>query len=286
MQLTESITSPPSPRTLRQSRLLHKGARHATGEEDGQTRTTCRPTPVLRGWPRYDRTDITFIRLARPRAARHEQHRPHRLARRRRRSSLRYWLDRFNTLKVTHGGIVDRDARPTIDFEDPEGQRLSPRDGRRPARRRTVGKKPRAAEPPEPRARADHDQRARREADGRGVTKVMKCATRASTPPPPDRRSRWRDDEHRARVRDGRGRPRGRAARRRRAGLPPSFSGAGGVHHVAFRVPTYNEYDQWNERLRGMRVARAARRPLLLPQPLLPRAERHSCSNWQRTAPV
>jgi glyoxalase family protein len=36
--------------------------------------------------------------------------------------------------------------------------------------------------------------------------------------------------------------------------LPPARSGAGGVHHVAFRVPTFAEYDQWGGRLRELRV--------------------------------
>lgn len=36
-----------------------------------------------------------------------------------------YWRDRFDRLKVKHGGIIDRDGRLTIDFEDFEGQRLS-----------------------------------------------------------------------------------------------------------------------------------------------------------------
>ena len=34
----------------------------------------------------------------------------------------------------------------------------------------------------------------------------------------------------------------------------PSRCGAGGVHHVAFRVPTFEEYDRWNERLAEFRV--------------------------------
>ena len=36
-----------------------------------------------------------------------------------------YWKKRLTELGVTHGGIVHRDGRTTIDFEDFEGQRLS-----------------------------------------------------------------------------------------------------------------------------------------------------------------
>ena len=36
--------------------------------------------------------------------------------------------------------------------------------------------------------------------------------------------------------------------------LPPARQGAGGVHHVAFRVPTFDEYDTWYDRLNELGV--------------------------------
>ena len=39
--------------------------------------------------------------------------------------ALEYWVARFAEEGVANGGIVLRDGRSTIDFEDPEGQRLS-----------------------------------------------------------------------------------------------------------------------------------------------------------------
>ena len=36
--------------------------------------------------------------------------------------------------------------------------------------------------------------------------------------------------------------------------LRPASSGAGGVHHVAFRVPTFEEYDEWFKRLQTLGV--------------------------------
>lgn len=36
--------------------------------------------------------------------------------------------------------------------------------------------------------------------------------------------------------------------------LPPASSGAGGVHHVAFRTPNDEEYHAWNQRLRSIGV--------------------------------
>ena len=41
-------------------------------------------------------------------------------------------------------------------------------------------------------------------------------------------------------------------------GLPPTQAGAGGVHHVAFRTPD-NEYDAWAERLNELKVANSGK---------------------------
>src|SRR5213076_3134886 len=38
--------------------------------------------------------------------------------------SLRWWAERFGELGIARNEIVQRDGRPTLDFEDPEGQRL------------------------------------------------------------------------------------------------------------------------------------------------------------------
>src|SRR5690606_15942982 len=39
--------------------------------------------------------------------------------------SLRYWSDRLQSLGIAHSGVVERDERLILEFEDPEGQRLS-----------------------------------------------------------------------------------------------------------------------------------------------------------------
>src|SRR5215218_4127127 len=168
--------------------------------------------------------------------------------------ALRYWLDRFNTLKVTNSGIVDRDGRPTLDFEDPEGQRLSlvTDDSRTPAN-------PWAKSP----VPAEHQIR------GLGpitisvpdvkptdevLTKVMNMrhAREYVAAPTAGHGGGTTNTVHVYAMGEG-----GPAAELHVAvepGLAPSSPGAGGVHHVAFRVPTYAEYDQWNERLREMRI--------------------------------
>ncbi len=37
-------------------------------------------------------------------------------------------------------------------------------------------------------------------------------------------------------------------------GTPPARAGAGGVHHVALRTPTFEEYDAWAERLSSLHI--------------------------------
>lgn len=39
--------------------------------------------------------------------------------------ALRYWAERFTTLAVAHGAVVQRDGRTVLDFEDEEGTMLS-----------------------------------------------------------------------------------------------------------------------------------------------------------------
>lgn len=36
--------------------------------------------------------------------------------------------------------------------------------------------------------------------------------------------------------------------------LKPVYPGAGGVHHVAFRTPTYEQYDAWVDKLKALRI--------------------------------
>ena len=39
--------------------------------------------------------------------------------------TLTWWVRRFGELGIIHGEVAERDGRATLDFEDPEGQRLS-----------------------------------------------------------------------------------------------------------------------------------------------------------------
>ena len=166
--------------------------------------------------------------------------------------SLGYWQARLRELGVSHAGVVERDGRPTLDFEDSEGQRLSlvADDGRRAAH-------PWPASP----VPAEHQVR------GLGPITIS-----VPDPKPTDlvltglmnmRRVR----EYPARSSDGgegtlpvhvyemgEGGPAAKLHVAVEPNLRPAFTGAGGVHHVAFRVPTFEEYDRWDERLREFRV--------------------------------
>jgi glyoxalase family protein len=166
--------------------------------------------------------------------------------------SFRYWADRFRELSVSAGDVIERDGRQTIDFEDPEGQRLSlvTDDGR--LKSHPWDKSPIPAE---------HQIR------GLGPITISVPTFEPTDAILTDVMNMKKAREYNAKSSDGSGGDAvvhayqmgesGPAAELHVAvepGLPKTRHGAGGVHHVAFRVPTFEEYDRWNERLREMRV--------------------------------
>ena len=159
--------------------------------------------------------------------------------------TLAWWHDRFAAHGVPHDAPAERDGRATLDFEDPEGQRLSLVDDGGLGDAHPWDRSPVPAE---------------RQIRGLGpitlsvaaldptaavLTGVM--AMRA------DRRYRHADAEvHVFAMADG-----GPSAELHVAvqpHLPRAQQGAGGVHHVAFRTPDLDQYRAWNERLQSMRV--------------------------------
>jgi glyoxalase family protein len=149
-------------------------------------------------------------------------------------SSLAWWQ---------HGAIGDRDGRPTLDFEDFEGQRLSltPDEGTDPAHPwaqspvpsehqiRGLGPIAISVADPEPTARVLTEvmgmSRARHYASGGGSAAQVQVFTMAEGGP-----ARELHVVH-------------------EPGSPPARLGAGGVHHVAFRTPNPKEYEAWIEHL-------------------------------------
>jgi glyoxalase family protein len=202
-------------------------------------------------------TDITFFDWPMPR----ERRGTHSIVRTGFRvagtDSLRYWTDRFRELGVTHGDVRDLDGRATLDFEDGEGQRL----------RLVVDDGNSAANPwersPVP---AEHQIR------GLGpitisvpdvaktdliLTRVMNMRYVREFTAPASNGGGGGDASATNTVHVyamGAGGPAAELHVAVEPNLPPVSQGAGGVHHVAFRVPTFDEYDQWNARLAEMRI--------------------------------
>ncbi|WP_062227693.1 ring-cleaving dioxygenase [Aureimonas frigidaquae] len=161
------------------------------------------------------------------------------------RDALDYWAERLDSEGVSHGGVVLRDGRLTLDFEDPEGQRLSLLDdgGEGPATpfdRSPVpaafqirGLGPITMTVPD----ASRTQRVVEEVLGMRL----------------DRTYVGIDDRQTLVFAMGEG---GAAAELHVAvapDLPPARPGAGSVHHVAFRIPD-GDYDAWTQRLAHLRL--------------------------------
>lgn len=162
--------------------------------------------------------------------------------------SLNWWADRLKKRGVRQTAVVDRDGRATLDFEDPEGQRLSlvVDGGRGPAnpwarspvpdRHQIRGLGPITISVPS------------LDATDRVLTALMEMHHVREYQPA----GAAGPTVHVYQMGDG-----GPAAELHVAvepGLPIARQGAGGVHHVAFRTPTFEEYDAWADRLNQARV--------------------------------
>ena len=165
-------------------------------------------------------------------------------------AALDYWTDRFKQLGVKHEPLADRSGRPTVDFEDFEGQRLSLVADDRPVTEGGPWEKS-----PVP---AVHQIR------GLGPISIsvpdLKPTDRVLTELMNLRHVREFDGagtrtSARVHVYEmGNGGPAAELHVAVEPGLPVAGQGAGGVHHVAFRVPTFEEYEKWTDRLRQYRV--------------------------------
>jgi len=145
--------------------------------------------------------------------------------------SLKYWAQRLTEKGIKHGDAVVRDGRATLDFEDPEGQRLALMDDG------GAGEAHPWAKSPVP---AEHQTR------GLGPITISVPDLRLTDLVLTRVTEMHRAREYTAGV-DGptvhvyEMGPGGPAAELHVAvepNAPPAEQGAGGVHHVAFRVPT------------------------------------------------
>ena len=163
-------------------------------------------------------------------------------------ATLGWWADRLSRAGVRHGGVAERDGRLTLDFEDPEGQRLAFIDDG------GWGEAHPWEGSPVP---AEHQIRglgpvtltvAQAAATDLVLTKVMNMRFARTYPDPEDPAREVRVYEM------GPGGPGAELHVVERRDLPQAVQGAGAVHHVAFRTPDEEQYRGWTERLRELRV--------------------------------
>jgi len=160
-------------------------------------------------------------------------------------TSLLWWEKRLKDAGLAATPIQLRDGRKVIDFEDFEGQRLSlvADDGRSEARAWD-----RSPVPPE------------HQIIGLGPITIsvpdLKGTDRILTQVMEMRKAReYAQGEVRVQVYEmGPGGPGAELHVAVEPSALPGRQGAGGVHHVAFRVPTDEQYEAWEERLTEMGV--------------------------------
>ena len=164
-------------------------------------------------------------------------------------ASLDWWGERLRSLGVRHQPTVERDGRHTIEFEDPEGQRLALLDdGGRGGEPVTWDRSP---------VPAEHQIRGlgpivmsvpNLRATERVLTEVMGLR-------PVRRYPHGENAAHTVHVFEmGEGGPHAELHVAEAPDQAPARLGAGGVHHVAFRTPNEAEYHAWRERLDSLGV--------------------------------
>ena len=160
--------------------------------------------------------------------------------------ALGWWAEHLRGRGVKVGEIAERGGRPTLDLEDPEGQRLALIDDG------GAGESYPWKQSPVP-----------AESQIRGLGPVVLSVPNLK---PTDVILRqvgmrpvreYANPENRKELvhvyEMGPGGPAAELHVAVQPGLPPAQPGAGGVHHVAFRTPDAN-YDAWAERLNALRI--------------------------------
>lgn len=193
-------------------------------------------------------TDLTFFDWKMPRERRGTHSVVRTYLRVMGRETLEWWAARLADRGVAVAPLAERDGRLTLDFEDVEGQRLALIDdggsGDRPtpwdrspvpANRQIRGLGPIVMSAPSLRA------------TDAVLTRVMGLrAVREYSLP------ERRDKVHVYEM--GQGGPHAELHVAVQPELRPARLGAGGVHHVAFRTPTIEEYHAWRARLDELQI--------------------------------
>lgn len=189
-------------------------------------------------------TDMTFFDWSMPR----ERRGTHSITRTHLRvngaASLEWWARRLAAEKVTTSDVFERDGRATIDFEDGEGQRLSLVDDEGAGEDPVVWKQ--SPVPPEHQIRGL----------GPIMMSVPELTPTESILTQVMEMREVRQYAHAASSLEqvhvfemGPGGPAAELHVAVQPDLPTARQGAGGVHHVAFRTPTFGEYDGWVAKL-------------------------------------
>ncbi len=167
--------------------------------------------------------------------------------------AIAWWRERFGKADVTHADPTERDGRLTLDFEDPEGQRLSLVDdggagdahpwdrSSVPAACQVRGLGPITLSVPDLAPTETV------------LTQVMNMRKVREYAPAGNGAAATSVYEM------GRGGPAAELHVAVEPDLPAARQGAGGVHHVAFRTPDEGQYDAWAKHLRTLRVANSGK---------------------------
>lgn len=167
-------------------------------------------------------------------------------------ASLEFWRERFRTLGITASEIEERDGRLTLDFEDPEGQRLSLIDDQGAGEAFPWEKSP---------VPADYQMRGLGpiSLSVRSLAPTDKVLQQVMNMRPVRSYPHQDNANHIVQVYEmGAGGAGSELHVAVQPELPNAHQGAGGVHHVAFRSPDH-EYDAWADRLNTMGVANSGK---------------------------
>ena len=188
--------------------------------------------------------------------------------------TLGFWRDRLRAAGGVTGEVVEVDGRLTLPFEDGEGQRLVLVDDG-------------GAGTPSPWEKSAVPEQHQIRGLGPIVLTVQELSRTALVLTEVMNMRRVRDyAAHGADIHVfamGEGGPAAELHVLEQKDAPAARQGAGGVHHVAFRTPDETQYHAWTQRLNEMRIPQFRRnRPLLFPQPVFPRAQRHPVRDRHR----
>jgi glyoxalase family protein len=162
--------------------------------------------------------------------------------------SLQWWAHQFRERGVTAGEVVERDGRLTLDFEDPEGQRLSLVDDGGEGEGHPWERSP---------VPAEHQIR------GLGPIVMSVPGLRPTDALLQEALNmrpvrEYPDPENPGHLVHVYEMGPGGVAAELHVVVQPSLSvaqlGAGGVHHVAFRTPTFEQHTAWIERITAMGI--------------------------------